>query len=43
MEIGSERRNGYAWYGTWGEKVAAHYARWSKQWPERSSRPPKAE
>lgn len=27
-EIGSERRNGYAWYGAWGEKVAEAYAKW---------------
>lgn len=28
-EIGSERRNGYAWYGNWGESVASTYAKWS--------------
>lgn len=28
-EIGHERRNGYAWYGTWGEKVRARYEVWS--------------
>ena len=27
-EIGKERRNGYAWYGTWGEDVAKAYAKW---------------
>jgi PelA/Pel-15E family pectate lyase len=27
-EIDAERRNGYAWYGTWGRKVADRYARW---------------
>ncbi len=27
-EIDPERRNGYAWYGTWGGKVADRYARW---------------
>lgn len=32
-EIGHERRNGYAWYGTWGEKVAARYATWKKERP----------
>lgn len=32
-EIGHERRNGYAWYGSWGEKVAARFAEWSKQNP----------
>jgi pectate lyase len=27
-EIEAERRNGYAWYGTWGEAVAKRYAAW---------------
>ncbi len=27
-EIGKERRNGYAWYGSWGEDVAKAYAMW---------------
>lgn len=27
-EIGHERRNGYSWYGNWGEKVAKRYAEW---------------
>jgi PelA/Pel-15E family pectate lyase len=27
-EIGRERRNGYAWYGSWGESVAKAYAKW---------------
>lgn len=27
-EIGQERRNGYAWYGNWGEKVAQTHAAW---------------
>ena len=27
-EIGKERRNGYAWYGNWGEAVAKAYAKW---------------
>ena len=27
-EIESERRNGYAWYGHWGEAVAREYAAW---------------
>lgn len=30
--IEAERRNGYAWYGRWGEGVAAEYARWRKKW-----------
>ena len=29
-EIEAERRNGYAWYGTWGRKVADRYARWRR-------------
>lgn len=27
-EIGKERRNGYAWYGNWGESVANDYRKW---------------
>jgi pectate lyase len=27
-EIGSERRGGYTWYGTWGESVLSAYAKW---------------
>jgi PelA/Pel-15E family pectate lyase len=27
-EIESERRNGYAWYGDWGARVAAEHAKW---------------
>jgi pectate lyase len=27
-QIGAERRNGYAWYGNWGESVARDFARW---------------
>lgn len=27
-QIDPERRNGYAWYGNWGESVAKAYARW---------------
>jgi PelA/Pel-15E family pectate lyase len=30
-EIESERRNGYAWYGTWGNVVAERYARWNTE------------
>jgi pectate lyase len=33
-EIEAERRNGYAWYGTWGESVARKYAVWTKRFPE---------
>ncbi len=27
-EIGSERRNGYTWYGNWGDSLAKAYAKW---------------
>lgn len=27
-EIGSERRNGYSWYGTWGNSLVNAYAKW---------------
>ena len=27
-EIGSERRGGYAWYGSWGSNVLKAYAKW---------------
>jgi pectate lyase len=30
-EIESERRNGYAWYGGWGERVAGSYAKWKRR------------
>lgn len=33
-EIEKERRGGYAWYGTWGEKVARDFARWRERWPQ---------
>ncbi len=31
-EIEDERRNGYAWYGSWGEQVAADHEKWSRKW-----------
>jgi pectate lyase len=31
-DIEAERRNGYAWYGSWGEQVAADYEKWSNKW-----------
>jgi pectate lyase len=31
-KIESERRNGYAWYGNWGERVATNYAKWCEKW-----------
>lgn len=37
-EIGAERRNGYAWYGAWGQSVASRYASWSKAHPEGATR-----
>ncbi|HEX7859757.1 MAG TPA: pectate lyase [Verrucomicrobiae bacterium] len=30
-EIEAERRNGYAWYGNWGEGLPAKYERWRKR------------
>ncbi len=32
-QIEPERRNGYAWYGQWGAKVAAGYRKWAKAAP----------
>jgi PelA/Pel-15E family pectate lyase len=32
-EIEAERRNGYAWYGSWGETVARKYAAWRNDFP----------
>ncbi len=31
-KIEPERRNGYAWYGTWGKDVASRYDRWKERW-----------
>ncbi len=31
-QIEPERRNGYAWYGTWGNDVAVRYSRWKARW-----------
>lgn len=30
-EIGKERRNGYAWYGNWGESVIREFGKWSRR------------
>jgi pectate lyase len=30
-EIEPERRNGYAWYGNWGARVAERHARWASE------------
>lgn len=30
-EVGRERRNGYAWFGRWGENVARDYERWKRR------------
>ncbi|MBX6312335.1 MAG: pectate lyase [Isosphaeraceae bacterium] len=38
-EIDPERRNGYAWYGDWGSRVAAQYAEWKKKWGEGEGTP----
>jgi hypothetical protein len=29
-DLSEERRIGYAWYGTWGDKVLKTYAKWAK-------------
>ncbi len=34
-DIEAERRNGYAWHGSWGVEVLKRYAEWKKRWPER--------
>ncbi len=39
-DIEAERRNGYAWYGLWGEQVAADYAQWSKKWIQQQRETP---
>lgn len=31
-EIEAERRNGYAWYGTWGDRVVKDFAKWKEKW-----------
>lgn len=31
-DLEPERRNGYAWYGNWGETVAREFAAWSARW-----------
>ncbi len=36
--LSRERRNGYAWYGTWGEKVLRDHPRWSER--VRTTSPP---
>jgi pectate lyase len=33
-EIEAERRNGYAWYGEWGNRVSAEYAKWQQKWQD---------
>ena len=37
-QIEAERRNGYAWYGHWGQDVARRYARWKERWFQRVGR-----
>lgn len=36
-EIEAERRNGYAWYGTWGQALVSEYARWREKWPAQTA------
>ncbi len=31
--IEPERRNGYAWYGTWGDGLATRFTRWKSKRP----------
>ena len=38
-EIESERRNGYAWYGTWGKTVAERYTRWNAERSQSTTNP----
>ncbi|MEL4179449.1 pectate lyase [Roseateles sp. PN1] len=40
-ELSLERRNGYAWFGTWPLKALAAYEPWSRRWlkPEGAARP----
>ena len=33
-EIEAERRNGYAWHGTWGVEVLKQFPAWKQHWPE---------
>ncbi len=35
-EINYERRNGYAWYGEWGQAALDEYRRWAKLYPKES-------
>jgi pectate lyase len=37
-EIEAERRNGYAWYGEWGSRVASRYARWKAERKETAAK-----
>ena len=39
-EIEAERRNGYAWYGNWGEQLAEDYAKWTDKWLKPASTSP---
>lgn len=38
-EIEAERRNGYAWYGRWGQSLASEYAAWQQKWPDAHENP----
>jgi pectate lyase len=34
-DIGAGRRNGYGWYGDWGQQVADDYRKWTDKWKSR--------
>jgi pectate lyase len=38
-DIEAERRNGYSWYGRWGEAVAQRHADWARNWPTPATGP----
>jgi len=40
-EIGDERRNGYAWYKTFPQKVLDQYPAWKKKWDVQKNKTPK--
>jgi PelA/Pel-15E family pectate lyase len=41
-QIEPERRNGYAWYGGWGAKVALRYGQWARMHTAQGSSPIKS-
>lgn len=42
-EIEAERRNGYAWYGDWGQSVFTEYGRWKQRLRPAKNSPQKRE